>query len=582
MSQACGARCESSEWLLGVAGVCNVTSGKCLCPLGYDGKDDFEDFNDCHINAAVRFAFHSMVFTLSLLVVLLSGLGLVYTSRRGGGVFVLWSEVCEFVRGVLHFGRYHSSSQQPPLVLGRATVGSAASRGSSLFESGGVCVEEECVESNGARRRSQCGVSTSPSSYSCSEKSARHGRFVSLRQFGMLFLFFCFGLSTSVFQGYMLASPPVHLFDGVVVQRLAYYFAASSMIVSLWQVTHMLYASLPNMGFFGPMFGISNVFTRYPSLVRVFTAVMGVLTSLSLLVTIVVLPLSDPANSYVVASTLVMAVDSCVWFLSMICVYLVLDKVYVVSIDAVRATSAVEGSVRSVFAREAECSFIRARTTIRYTIILVVLMGSLALACLVSILIVPSLSANMFMPFSIIGAIACLGCLALTYLMVFRSALLNKSKRPDEHEHDHEHGHAQGQGLELEQQQDESTAPPHHFQSQQLSHSKQGHFQQQQRSEQQRQEKRESRTMDSHGQHVHQVAELDMELAQGERSQGEHGQDENVKRDPGQHPHVQDQHGQYEHAGAKPHPHTAQHTTPQQGAASSPGTAQHSKQLAMT
>jgi hypothetical protein len=417
---SCGPRCAESSWMFGVAGLCNETSQRCVCPAGYDGKDDFQDWNDCHIRSTLSRGLHSMVFGLALLTVVASGFGLVYTSRRGGGVFALWGHACRFARG----GNFEFR------VGGVSNAGKVEGRGSSLLDAtvtgGGV----------GDDARPQ-GVSSSfgSGSTSASVKAERAIREASVRQFGMLFLFFCFGLSTSVFQFYMLLPRPVHIYDGALVQRLAYYFAASSMIIGLWQVTHMLYASLPNMGVFGPMFGISNVFTEYPSLVRNFTTTMGVITSILLLISIVVLPLSDPPNSYVVASTAIMAVDSLIWFVSMIVVYYVLDKVYVVGIEAVRATSAVEGSVRSVFAHQAERSFIRARSTIRYTIILVVLLGLTALACLVSILVVPVLSSHMFLPFSLIGAIACLGCLALAYLMVFRSAFL---KNQDEQMHKQE------------------------------------------------------------------------------------------------------------------------------------------------
>lgn len=419
---SCGPRCEQSSWIFGVAGVCNETSQRCVCPPGYDGKDDFQDWNDCHIRSSLSRSLHGMVFGLALLTVVSSGFGLVYTSRRGGGVFVLWWHACRFARG-----DSESLREGGGLSVGGARAGKCEGRGSSLLDAtvtAGGGGEEACASPADFPRAGGGSSSFGSGSASASVKAERQSRDASLRQFGMLFLFFCFGLSTSVFQFYMLLPQPVHLYDGAVVQRLAYYFAASSMIVGLWQVTHMLYASLPNMGVFGPMFGISNVFTQYPYLVRNFTTTMGLITSIVLLVTTVVLPLSDPANSYVVASTAVMAVDSLIWFVSMIVVYFVLDKVYVVGIEAVRATSAVEGSVRSVFAHQAERSFIRARTTIRYTIILVVLLGLTALACLASILIVPALSSNMFFPFSVIGAIACLGCLALAYLMVFRSAFL--------------------------------------------------------------------------------------------------------------------------------------------------------------
>jgi hypothetical protein len=443
---SCGPRCEQSSWIFGVAGMCNETSQRCVCPPGYDGKDDFQDWNDCHIRSSLSRSLHSMVFGLALLTAVFSGFGLVYTSRRGGGVFVLWWHARRFARGDLESLREGGGAS-----VGGARAGKCESGGSSLLDAtvtAGGGGEEACGAPADCQRAGGVSSRFGSGSTSASVKAERQSRDASLRQFGMLFLFFCFGLTTCVFQFYMLLPQPVHLYDGVVVQRLAYFFAASSMIVGLWQVTHMLYASLPNMGVFGPMFGISNVFTQYPYLVRKFTSTMGVITSLLLLVTTVVLPLSDPANSYQVASTAVMAVDSLIWFVSMIVVCYVLDKVFVVGIEAVRATSAVEGSVRSVFARQAERSFIRARATIRYTIILVVLLGLIALACLAMILIVPVLSSNIFFPFSVIGAIACLGCLALTYLMVFRSAFL---KSQDEQLHQRQQ-QAQRQQDQQEQQ----------------------------------------------------------------------------------------------------------------------------------
>lgn len=65
----CGADCTRSDWLFGVAGICNNVTGICECPRGYDGRDDWREFNDCHMSVSARYTTHLFLFILNVVFI---------------------------------------------------------------------------------------------------------------------------------------------------------------------------------------------------------------------------------------------------------------------------------------------------------------------------------------------------------------------------------------------------------------------------------------------------------------------------------------------------------------------------------
>eukprot|EP00514_Thraustochytrium_sp_LLF1b_P002791 CAMPEP_0184510260 /NCGR_PEP_ID=MMETSP0198_2-20121128/1717_1 /TAXON_ID=1112570 /ORGANISM="Thraustochytrium sp., Strain LLF1b" /LENGTH=496 /DNA_ID=CAMNT_0026900135 /DNA_START=206 /DNA_END=1696 /DNA_ORIENTATION=+ len=62
---ACGPTCnETLGW--GVRGTCDEVSGVCLCPAGYSGNDDWDQYNDCRVNEQAQFLIWVTCLVLSL------------------------------------------------------------------------------------------------------------------------------------------------------------------------------------------------------------------------------------------------------------------------------------------------------------------------------------------------------------------------------------------------------------------------------------------------------------------------------------------------------------------------------------
>ncbi len=81
--------CERGDYTIGprVVGVCNTATQLCMCPEGYGGGDDFDNYNDCHVNVNARYVLRiigatsctlSAIVTIGLLFKLLLQWGILY------------------------------------------------------------------------------------------------------------------------------------------------------------------------------------------------------------------------------------------------------------------------------------------------------------------------------------------------------------------------------------------------------------------------------------------------------------------------------------------------------------------------
>uniref|UniRef100_A0A7S2S6G6 Uncharacterized protein n=1 Tax=Mucochytrium quahogii TaxID=96639 RepID=A0A7S2S6G6_9STRA len=87
-SQECSL-CQSEPWL-GVAGLCIVdqayTSAReepeCICPGGYNGMDDWEFYDDCHVNVVLQKRVWIVCISFSMLVIVVGIIGLAIFARK--------------------------------------------------------------------------------------------------------------------------------------------------------------------------------------------------------------------------------------------------------------------------------------------------------------------------------------------------------------------------------------------------------------------------------------------------------------------------------------------------------------------
>jgi hypothetical protein len=89
--------CERPEALLGSGvGVCNVTSQLCECPSGYDGKDMFTTWNDCHISITSKHIVEYMATGFLTMCALASFLGIFRLLIHWGIIYWVNDEIDEF------------------------------------------------------------------------------------------------------------------------------------------------------------------------------------------------------------------------------------------------------------------------------------------------------------------------------------------------------------------------------------------------------------------------------------------------------------------------------------------------------
>mmetsp|Transcript_15391 Transcript_15391/g.17423 ORF Transcript_15391/g.17423 Transcript_15391/m.17423 type:complete len:450 (-) Transcript_15391:934-2283(-) len=78
--------CEQ-EWLFGSRGVFNSSSGECICPEGYSGKDDWGEFGSCHVDVELALTIKKAFLGLCALQVALVLILLRNTNKNWGFTF---------------------------------------------------------------------------------------------------------------------------------------------------------------------------------------------------------------------------------------------------------------------------------------------------------------------------------------------------------------------------------------------------------------------------------------------------------------------------------------------------------------
>lgn len=91
-------KCQTENYFTvfgGTTGVCNATSGLCICPAGYDGIDVLTTTNDCHVSHEIRRIILSVGLAVSIFVGVFILLGFIALMFRWGVVKLNWIEYDE-------------------------------------------------------------------------------------------------------------------------------------------------------------------------------------------------------------------------------------------------------------------------------------------------------------------------------------------------------------------------------------------------------------------------------------------------------------------------------------------------------
>mmetsp|Transcript_5847 Transcript_5847/g.6677 ORF Transcript_5847/g.6677 Transcript_5847/m.6677 type:complete len:483 (-) Transcript_5847:56-1504(-) len=86
MASPCGPDCEK-DWRFGAAGICNTTTLLCECPDGFNGIDEWQIFNDCHVDVNARLRIrYSMIAVTWIQILFALGSLLYFWSLKGSSL----------------------------------------------------------------------------------------------------------------------------------------------------------------------------------------------------------------------------------------------------------------------------------------------------------------------------------------------------------------------------------------------------------------------------------------------------------------------------------------------------------------
>ena len=233
MEHACGQACETARWF-GVAGVCNNATGRCDCPEGYSGSDDWGLYASCHVPVAKQ----RIMWTVHL------GLHAALTMVALAGI--LWLA-------------YHWNFVSAPRLSRRLSHGVESS---SLPHFDG---SESPSRTKSASMRKNSLVSHGTGV----DKHVWRRQRDTLCSLALILLFSTCGL---VYVGTFFAG--VFRFEYLWYKDAAFAIAAPSVVCSLWGVLYIWYRSLPSLRLYGRLFQFRSVLIDYPRAVRNATFLM--------------------------------------------------------------------------------------------------------------------------------------------------------------------------------------------------------------------------------------------------------------------------------------------------------------------
>jgi hypothetical protein len=314
--------CEE-EWAFGSAGQCNTTSGLCTCPEGYWGADDYQLFNQCHVNKGMQSGFYYVCLFMSSTLALHTTYGIITLLCRWGYAqrFLRWVRTRRLFR---HEDQRIAAAQRgnASQVAGTGTATSRQGANGSLgFGSlnvavGSIEADEAIVDVHVSSRRgsggalgtrrgsnpvrsdvaqhgSQLGeVSLKTSAGGTMTKRARAMRRMHAETLLCMLLFWVYAIALTMYY-----IPEAFLgrfrWQGDVLMDVAVCIAVSSLFSGLWLLGYMWFRSLPRIDGDGKLH-VSRRVINWQRFIKVLSIVNVIIVNAVSVATVVVLPLVAP------------------------------------------------------------------------------------------------------------------------------------------------------------------------------------------------------------------------------------------------------------------------------------------------
>jgi hypothetical protein len=312
--------CEE-DWEFGSVGQCNTTTGLCTCPDGFWGADDYQLYNQCHVNKNLQSGFYYTCLLMSSSLALHTTYGMVALLLRWGYAqrFLRWLRTSRLLRrddqrvAAAHRG---DASQ----LAGTATATSRQGRNGSLgFGSLNVAVGSvegdepfvsvaggggagapaparrgsNPVRSDVAQHGSQLGeVSLKTSAGGTMTKRARAMRRLHAETLMCMLLFWIYSIGLTMYY-----IPEAFLgrfrWQGGVLMDVGVCIAVSALFSGLWLLGYMWFRSLPRLDGDGQLHASRRV-VNWPRFIKALSIANVLVVDLVSAATIIVLPLTAP------------------------------------------------------------------------------------------------------------------------------------------------------------------------------------------------------------------------------------------------------------------------------------------------
>jgi len=335
-----------------VPGICNETTGLCICPEGYNGVDDFEVFNDCHIQINIRLYIRYGLIALSVFQSLFALFSMLYLFRRRGSTFfwiidTILNECSEERRRMLQKRREElldkrknsydigSGTYITEIPVGVDEDDKSASLFSELEEELELEIAKqqefaEVKKEKKKRKKDNKKQETLPTLLQTPKKSGappRPPRPLNLVKDGsnaltntsknlsfidtdvkllretnrratiLTAMFLNYGIANLVYQVYFIYVNEIDSrAENNPYQNFSLGFCVGSIVGGFWYLVYLWYRSLPELTVYGRLFGLSNLFIKYNYLVKWISLFFVILSFAVFLLFLFLMPAVEPTQ----------------------------------------------------------------------------------------------------------------------------------------------------------------------------------------------------------------------------------------------------------------------------------------------
>mmetsp|Transcript_5708 Transcript_5708/g.6590 ORF Transcript_5708/g.6590 Transcript_5708/m.6590 type:complete len:534 (+) Transcript_5708:224-1825(+) len=309
MSQS---ECET-VWQFGAAGIWDESSQTCSCPIGFSGRDEWKQFQSCHVDELIATVLRIFAMASSATVILTSLMAyagqahrwnfaekpkvpvprrLSKLTRKSVGNGIQNSPDIETTQSSPEFSTKHGSKKYT-LPIKDPDQGEKEESEVDFWDMDGQIEEVPEPAPVIPEETPTMGLFKKPKRQSSFMSHAESRRYIRdwRRKRSTLFVyiwFFGYGIASFVYLIPMETSSPT--FRGNLLQNIGLALAAAQILCGFFAMVLAWYNTLPSVTMYGKLLKINPFFVRYPRFVYFATSFMSYVVFIGSLLLLVVIP----------------------------------------------------------------------------------------------------------------------------------------------------------------------------------------------------------------------------------------------------------------------------------------------------